>query len=137
MPKGTTLEETVKVSGPAADSLKKLPEMKDIYQEDYKDRAVLHMLLKGKKEQKRPREAVMQDINDRLKSLQDIERVEVGFGSGANSTPVELEVSGKEMETIRNGHGCYGPLPGTVDAAPGPIAPGNGPVGIRRPGAPG
>jgi HAE1 family hydrophobic/amphiphilic exporter-1 len=101
MPNGTTMEETVKVSGLAADSLRGLPEMKDIYQEDYKDRAVLHMLMKGKKEQKRSREVVMQDINDRLKSLQNVDRVEVGFGSGANSTPVELEVSGKDMETIR------------------------------------
>lgn len=101
MPRGTSLEETATASRQAVDSLSDLPELREIYQEAYRERATLHMMMKGKKEQKRSREVVLQEINDRLKSLQYVERVEVGFGGGAGDTPVQLEVSGKEMEIIQ------------------------------------
>lgn len=101
MPKGSTLIETNKAANEVRVQLKEIPEIKDIYTDAQKGNATIHIITKGKKEKKRSREEIMQDINTNLAALPNVERFEVGFGGGANNTPVALEIVGKDMEVIR------------------------------------
>lgn len=101
MPRGFSVADNVEVARKAADELKKLPELQDVYIEANKERIQLHMMMKPKKEQERSKDEVMQDINQKLNTLKYVDRVEVGFGGGADNTPVQMEVVGKDMEEIR------------------------------------
>ncbi|ATW26595.1 efflux RND transporter permease subunit [Candidatus Formimonas warabiya] len=101
LPKGSNLGETDQAANEARMKLKDIPEIKDIYTDAQKGNATIHIITKDKKEKKRSREEILENINANLAALHDVERFEVGFGGGANNTPVELEIVGKDMEVIR------------------------------------
>lgn len=102
MPRGFTVADNTEVARQAAKELKELPELKDVYVEAYKEQINLHIMMKPKSEQERSKDEVILDINQRLNTLPYVDRVEVGFGGGADNTPVQLEVVGKDMEEIRS-----------------------------------
>lgn len=100
--KGSSYDATNKVALEAEAKLRKIPEVKEVFVIAQDANIDLHMLLHGKSEvkEKRPKEEMLSDINDALNSVKGTERISVGFGGGSE-TPIQLEVKGKDFDTMR------------------------------------
>ncbi|MCI1113826.1 hypothetical protein MOQ26_22705, partial [Stenotrophomonas maltophilia] len=64
-----------------------------------KQNVEMYIILVGKTERDRGKDELSKDINDRLKSVPNVERLEMSFGGQGGSAPVQLQVIGEELET--------------------------------------
>jgi multidrug efflux pump subunit AcrB len=101
MPTGSTLEDAQRAGVAAEASLRQMPEVKDVFFFGDKEKTELFISLKGKKERERDKEALTQDINDRLKAIPGIESISTAFGGQGNEPPVQLDIVGEDMEKMR------------------------------------
>jgi|GEM_PF-642797 len=98
MPKGLTLEAAKQLALEAEQSIKAVPEINKTFLEVNKSNTVMYIELVGKSERSRDKDELTKDINERLKSVKGIDRVELNFGQGS-SAPVQLNIKGKDLET--------------------------------------
>ncbi|MBP1932999.1 efflux RND transporter permease subunit [Ammoniphilus resinae] len=100
--KGTSFDVSTKVALEAEAKLRKIPEVKEVFVIAQKTDLTFHMLLWGKSELKdrRSKEPMLHEMNQALSSVKGTERVSVGFGNGSQ-TPIELEIRGKDFDTMR------------------------------------
>lgn len=100
--KGSSYETTNNVALEAEAKLRNIPEVKEVFVIAQDENINLHMLLYGKSEvkEKRSKEMMLSDINNALNSVKGTERISVGFGGGSES-PIQLEVKGKDFDTMR------------------------------------
>ncbi len=100
--KGSSYETITKLGLEAEEKLRKIPEVKGVFVIAQNSNIDLHMMLHGKSEMKenRSKEMMLSDINDALQSVKGTERIAVGFG-GNSDTPIQLEVKGKDFDTMR------------------------------------
>ncbi|UFJ42727.1 efflux RND transporter permease subunit [Brevibacillus humidisoli] len=101
LPKGSSLDEAQKVALAADKTLQELHDVQDIYLEAYEERAVLNILILGKTKRELDKDAITLEINSRLKALNDLERVELGWGGGQSETPIALDVTGKDLNVMK------------------------------------
>ncbi|USG63453.1 efflux RND transporter permease subunit [Brevibacillus ruminantium] len=116
MPAGSTLENTKRAALQAEDSLRELTEVKDVFFFAGKEQAELFLMLKGKKERVRGKDEMTMEINNRLQSVQGVESVTMSFGSQGGNAPVQLDITGDDMEKMRL---IAGDVEGMLETIPG------------------
>lgn len=98
LPKGTSMESARETASLAEKQLASLSEVKDLFVEVNKNNVSLYISLHGKAERDRNKDELSKEVNDRLKSIQGIERIETTFGGRGGAAPIELQVIGKELD---------------------------------------
>jgi HAE1 family hydrophobic/amphiphilic exporter-1 len=101
MSTGSSLEDAQRAGIAAEASLRQIPEVKDVFFFGNKEKTELFISLKPKKERERDKEALTQDINDRLKAIPGIESITTAFGGQGNEPPVQLDIVGDDLEKMR------------------------------------
>lgn len=102
MPKGLTIETSKQVAMKVEQNLTSIPEIKDAFFEITKRNVEMYIILVGKTERNRGKDELSKDINSRLQSIPNVDRLEMSFGGQGGSTPVQLQVIGEELDTAEN-----------------------------------
>ncbi|WP_339167913.1 efflux RND transporter permease subunit [Brevibacillus sp. FSL L8-0520] len=116
MPTGSTLENTQRAALDAETTLRELPDVKDVFFFASKENAELFLMLKGKKERQQGKDELTLEINERLQAIQGIESITTSFGSQGGAAPVQLDITGEDMEKMRQ---IAGEVEGMLATIPG------------------
>lgn len=116
MPTGSTLENTQRAALDAETTLRELPDVKDVFFFASKENAELFLMLKGKKERQYGKDELTLEINERLQAIQGIESITTSFGSQGGAAPVQLDITGEDMEKMRQ---IAGEVEGMLATIPG------------------
>ncbi|MEJ8544806.1 efflux RND transporter permease subunit [Brevibacillus borstelensis] len=116
MPTGSTLENTQRAALDAENSLRELPDIKDVFFFAGKEQAELFLMLKGKKERQHGKDELTLELNQRLQAIPGIERITTSFGSQGGDAPVQLDITGEDMEKMRQ---IAGEVEGMLATIPG------------------
>lgn len=73
-------------------------------------------MLKGKKERQQGKDELTLEINERLQAIQGIESITTSFGSQGGAAPVQLDITGEDMEKMRQ---IAGEVEGMLATIPG------------------
>ncbi|QQE76374.1 efflux RND transporter permease subunit [Brevibacillus composti] len=101
MPEGSTLENTQRAALEAEKSLRDISDVKDVFFFAGKSNAELFLLLKGKSERERDKEELTLEINQILQALPGVDRITTEFGGQGGSAPIELDITGEDMDKMR------------------------------------
>ena len=101
MPTGSTLERTQKAAVVGEEALRGIPEVKDVFFIASKSDSDIFISLVPKSQRNRTKEALTADINERLNAIPGIESISMSFGQQGGSAPVQLNITGDDMEQMR------------------------------------
>lgn len=100
MPTGSTLERSQKAALAGEEALRQIPEVNDIFFFSSKESSEIFISLKPKSQRERDKDALTLDINEKLKSIPEVESIATSFGSQGASAPIQLDIVGEEMEPM-------------------------------------
>ncbi|KZE55523.1 transporter [Brevibacillus parabrevis] len=101
MPTGSTLERTQKAAVVGEEALRGIPEVKDVFFIASKSDSDIFISLVPKSQRNRTKEALTADINERLNAIPGIDSISMSFGQQGGSAPVQLNITGDDMEQMR------------------------------------
>lgn len=99
LPKGTSIEAARTTALEAEQSVLKMNDVRDVFLNVNKQSVTLILSLKRKTEREHGKDELSLDLNNRLKSIKDVDRIETNFGGQGGAAAVQLQVVGKELAT--------------------------------------
>lgn len=98
LPKGTSIEAARTTALEAEQTVLKMSDVRDVFVDVNKKNVTLVLSLKGKTERVHSKDELSLDLNNRLKAIKDVDRIETNFGGSGGAAAVQLQVVGKELE---------------------------------------
>ncbi|MGG4446855.1 efflux RND transporter permease subunit [Brevibacillus porteri] len=119
MPDGTSLEQARTAAVEAEKALRELSDVNQVFFTAKKETVELNITLVTKSQRTQEKEEFMQEVNGRLNAIDGVERTSLTFGFSGESAPIELQVTGEDLEVSRSVstkvEEMLGSIPGVVN----------------------